>query len=166
MAEKIVAVTTSGTTKRDSICDVAEGLDRGANSSAKDIPGRPPNEAEIKSHSKILALRVGDNIMALLLLMLLGLNFNEVNRVYRLYQDGQLDSEGFGKFYKPLDERTKQLQADIPRLLAEIDLGRIQTMSAQEVGGPVWNPRRGENSLRESPRRLSVGKDEIDITFL
>jgi len=100
LAEKIVAVTTSGTTKRDSICDEAEGLDRGANSSAKDIPGRPPNEAEIKSHSKILALRVGDNIMALLLLMLLGLNFNEVNRVYRLYQDGQLDSAGFGKFYK------------------------------------------------------------------
>src|SRR5260370_29516140 len=46
----------------------------------------------------------------------------EIERVYRLYQDGQLDSTGFGKFYKPLEERSKKLEADIPRLEAEIDL--------------------------------------------
>ncbi len=46
---------------------------------------------------------------------------------------GQLDSAGFGKFYHLLEERSKQLEADIPRLEAEIDACRVNNLSAEEV---------------------------------
>jgi hypothetical protein len=46
---------------------------------------------------------------------------NKIEKVYRLYQEGQLAAAGFGKFYKPLEERIKQLEADLPRIQAEID---------------------------------------------
>ena len=58
---------------------------------------------------------------------------SEIDRVYRPYQEGQLDPAGFGKFYKPLEERQKQIEADLPRLEAEIDTGRVETLSAEEV---------------------------------
>ena len=63
----------------------------------------------------------------------------EIERVYKLYQDGQLDSAGFGKSYKPLEDRTKQLEADLPRLQAEIDVGRVQTISAEEIVSEAQN---------------------------
>jgi site-specific DNA recombinase len=99
---------------------------------------------------------------------------SEVNRVYRLYQDGQLDGAGFGKFYKPLEERTKQLETDIPRLMAEIDLGKIQTISAQEVALEAQNLSRLWPNLEPTEKRklvetitekITVSNDEIDITF-
>lgn len=34
---------------------------------------------------------------------------NEITQVYKLYQESQLDTYGFGKFYKPLAERQKLL---------------------------------------------------------
>jgi hypothetical protein len=61
----------------------------------------------------------------------------EITRVYKLYQESQLDAEGFGKFYKPLDERQKQLEADIPRLEAKIDIAKVNNLSAD-----MWRLRR------------------------
>ena len=95
-------------------------------------------------------------------------------RVYRLYQDGQLDSVGFGKFYQPLDERRKQLEADIPRLQAEIDVAKVHNISAEEVATEAQNLHRlwpemepdDKRKLVESiTEKIVVGKGEISITF-
>ena len=40
---------------------------------------------------------------------------------YRLYSDGGLTAEESGKFYRPLEERQKQLDDELPRLQAEVD---------------------------------------------
>jgi site-specific DNA recombinase len=57
----------------------------------------------------------------------------EIVRVYRLYQDEKLDGDGFARFYRPLDERRKQLEAELPRLQAELDLLKIDHLSADQV---------------------------------
>jgi len=57
----------------------------------------------------------------------------EIDRVYRLYVDEKLDGDGFAQFYKPLDERRKQLDEELPRLQAEVDLRKIDQLSASQV---------------------------------
>ena len=98
----------------------------------------------------------------------------EIERVYRLYQEGQLDPAGFGKFYKPLEERKGQLEADIPRLQAEIDSGRVQTLSAEEVASqaqqlhqlwPTMEPSEKREIVEAITEKIVVGKDEINITL-
>src|SRR5262249_22080054 len=63
----------------------------------------------------------------------------EIGRVYKLYQEGRVDSAAFGNFYKPLEERKKQIESDLPRLQAEIDVCKISTLSAQEVASEAQN---------------------------
>lgn len=38
----------------------------------------------------------------------------EIERVYRLYQDDKVAPEAFNRFFLPLAEREKQLEADLP----------------------------------------------------
>ena len=98
----------------------------------------------------------------------------EVARVYRLYQDGQLDSPGFGKFYKPLQERTKQLEQDIPRLQAEIDVTKVDNLSAGEIAAEARNlyeqwpdlpPEEKRKIVETVTQKIVVGKDDIAITL-
>jgi hypothetical protein len=98
----------------------------------------------------------------------------EITRVYRLYQDGQLDSVGFGKFYKPLEERQKQLEDDIPRLQAHVDLQRVNTLSAQEVASEARTRSKRWPTLEAEERRqifevitekIVIGKGRISVTF-
>ena len=57
----------------------------------------------------------------------------EMDKVYRLYMDDQISSQGFGKQYKPLEEREKQLEEEIPRLEAEVDFLKIQFLSKDQI---------------------------------
>ena len=98
----------------------------------------------------------------------------EIARVYKLYQDGNLDSAGFGKFYKPLEERQKQLETDIPRLQSEIDIYRVNNLSAEEVASEARSLSKQWESMEPDDRRkiveaiiekIEIGKGEISITF-
>ncbi|MGO8677754.1 MAG: hypothetical protein ACLQVX_18005 [Limisphaerales bacterium] len=98
----------------------------------------------------------------------------EIGRVYRLYQDSQPDSAGFGQFYRPLEERKKQIEADIPRLQAQINICEVNTLSAEEVVAEAQNLHRLWPKLEPDEKRkiveaitekIVVGKDEIDITL-
>src|ERR1051325_5585340 len=99
---------------------------------------------------------------------------NEIARVYRLYQDEQLDSESFGRFFKPLEERRKQLEANIPELEAQIDVYKVNNLSAQEVAAeahslskqwPTFEPQDKRNIVESLVEKITVGKDEIAISF-
>src|SRR5438128_3505950 len=57
----------------------------------------------------------------------------ETQRVYKLYVDGKLDGDGFTQFYKPLQERQRQLDDEVPRVQAEVDLLKINHLSADQV---------------------------------
>lgn len=57
----------------------------------------------------------------------------EAQRTYDLYQQEKLDADGFSKFYTPLEDRRKQLEAEIPRLEAEVDILKVNTLSAEGI---------------------------------
>ena len=80
----------------------------------------------------------------------------EINRVYRLYQDGQLDSAGFGQFYQPLEERRKQLEADIPRLRPRLTFATANNLSAEEIVAEAQNLHRLWPTLEPAEKRKIV----------
>src|SRR6266852_2276651 len=56
-----------------------------------------------------------------------------MDKIMRLYLDDQISKEGFGKEYRPLEERAKQIEEQIPQLQGEIDFLKIQYLSSDEV---------------------------------
>jgi site-specific DNA recombinase len=98
----------------------------------------------------------------------------ESARLLELYQDKQMDRVGFGRFFKPLEERTKQLEADIPRLHAEIDLSKVNNLSAEEIASEAQTLAHQWPKLEHEEKRkvvetitnkIVVGKGEISITL-
>ena len=57
----------------------------------------------------------------------------EMDKIYRLYIDDQITKEGFGSRYRPLEERLKQIQDQLPELQGEIDFLRIQYLSSDQI---------------------------------
>jgi site-specific DNA recombinase len=98
----------------------------------------------------------------------------DIDKVYKLYLEGQLDGEGFGRFHRPLDERRKQLDDEIPRLQAEMYLLKIDHLSAELVVGEAqdlygrWEhlERDEKHKVIESiTQKIIFGDGEISISL-
>src|SRR5206468_8923072 len=50
-----------------------------------------------------------------------------------LYQAGQIDKYGFGAKYHPWAERQRQLDDEIPKVQAELDVLKIAQLSQEEI---------------------------------
>lgn len=96
----------------------------------------------------------------------------EMDIVYRLYAEKQISSEGFGKRNRPLEERAKQIEEEIPRLQAEIDLLKITLLSSDENLNRArdlygqWPSLSFEDKRRiveNIVERITVGDTEISI---
>ncbi len=96
----------------------------------------------------------------------------ETDRTYRLYLDQQLTSEAFGKFFKPLEERQKQLDEEIPRLQAEIDFLKIESFSSDQVMSDAHDLQARWPTLERDEKRkivecitkkIVITKNEISI---
>jgi site-specific DNA recombinase len=98
----------------------------------------------------------------------------EVERVYRLYADDGLSAEGFAKFYRPLEQRQQELDEEIPRLQATVDLLRINHLSGDKIITEAkdlytrWPEldRTAKRSIVESiTDSIVIGTGEISITL-
>jgi site-specific DNA recombinase len=58
---------------------------------------------------------------------------DEMKQTHQLYLEGQITKQGFGDFYKPAEERLNQLVAELPKLQAEIDLLKVNQLSAEDI---------------------------------
>jgi len=58
---------------------------------------------------------------------------DEMKQTHQLYLGGQITAQGFGDFYKPAEERLNQLVAELPKLQAEIDLLKVNQLSAEDI---------------------------------
>lgn len=101
----------------------------------------------------------------------------EMDKVYRLYIDDTLTSQGFGERYRPLEERARQLAEEVPRLQGEIDFLTIQYLSRDQILSEAydlhsrWTALSSEDKRRivESVvERITVGKEEVslDLAYL
>lgn len=101
----------------------------------------------------------------------------EMDRIMRLYLDEEISKEACGREYRPLEERLKQMQDQIPALQGELDFLRIQTLSSNEILAEArdlygrWSDLSREDKRRlveQITQRITVGKDEvaIDLCYL
>ena len=98
----------------------------------------------------------------------------EIDRVYKLYQASNLTPDRFARFFKPLEERERQLEADLPRLQAELDALKINQLSKEEVIAEArdlygrWPKmefdakRRVVESITD---KIVIGKDDVNISL-
>jgi len=56
-----------------------------------------------------------------------------MDKLVKLYLDDQIPKDGFGLKYKPLDERAKQIENQIPAVQAELDFLNIQFLSSDQI---------------------------------
>jgi len=99
----------------------------------------------------------------------------EDERLYQLYLADELSKEDFGRRHRPLSERRTQLEDELPRLQARLDVLRIGTVSQAEAVEEArdlssrWDtlPLEDKRQIVEAiTDRIIVGKDDVEIRLL
>ncbi len=99
----------------------------------------------------------------------------EEESLFGLYRAKALDTEGFGRHHKPLAERLTQIDDELPRLQAELDVLRISSQYREETLGEARDLAERWGSLPHDEKRqiieaitdrIVVGEGEIEICLL
>ena len=99
------------------------------------------------------------------------------DKLVKLYLNDQISKEGFGKEYRPFEERLKQLEEELPRLQAELDFLKIRYLSSDQVFSEARDLYSNWHKLQFDDKRkivesivekITIGKDEvrIDLCYL
>jgi len=98
----------------------------------------------------------------------------EAERIYQLYMAEGLTPQQFKELYNPNDIRKKQLEAEMPRLQAEIDLLKIDGLSSEYIASeakdlnacwPSMSYQERRSMIESLVKKITIGKDEIDISL-
>ena len=96
----------------------------------------------------------------------------EMDKTYRLHMDDKIDRDGFGLRYQPLAERQKQIDDEIPKLQAELDVFRIGHLSRDEIINEAhdlysrWGeltPEHKRHIVETITERIEIAKEDIEI---
>lgn len=99
----------------------------------------------------------------------------ETDKLYTLYQSGEIDQRGFGGKYKPLSLRLQQLDDEIPKTQAEMDVLRIALHSQEEVMAeardlfarwPSLPPEEKRTIVETITEKIIVGDGDVQIDLL
>ena len=98
----------------------------------------------------------------------------EADKTYRLYLEGALTVAQFKDIYQPLDARKHQIEQEIPRVEAEMDLLKIDSLTSDHIMAEARDLHARWPSMPVEARRkivellvkgITVGKGEIDINL-
>ena len=98
----------------------------------------------------------------------------EMHQTHQLYLKQQISGDGFRDLYTPAEERLKQLQTELPKLEAEVDLLKVNKLSADDVlheANTLYHrwpklPSDDKRKILEALiEKIVIGNGEIDITF-
>ena len=98
----------------------------------------------------------------------------EADRAYNLYMEGGLTVAQFKERYQPLDERKNQLQAELPKVEADLDVLRIDGLTSEHIMTEVQDlhrrwPKMGLEEKRKIVELLvkdiKIGDGEIHINL-
>ena len=96
----------------------------------------------------------------------------EVDRSYRLYLDKEISSQAFGRFFRPIEERQKQLEEETSKLQADVDLLKIDSFSRDQVMNDANYLQDAWPSLDQAEKRkivecitnkIVIAKNEVEI---
>jgi site-specific DNA recombinase len=97
---------------------------------------------------------------------------SEMDKVYRAYIQDEVSVEGFGRQYRPLEERLKAIEEEQPRLQGEVDFQKIQLLSKDEILSEARDLYGRWDALSASEKRqiveaivegVRVSKEEVEI---
>ena len=99
----------------------------------------------------------------------------EDERIYQLYIADKLTVDGFGERHKPIEDRLAQLEDELPRLQAQLDVMRISNMAnnvalteASDLAHH-WKDFSNEEKRRlveTITDKIIIGKEEVAINLL
>lgn len=96
----------------------------------------------------------------------------EMNKLIKLYQDGEMLQKGFGRHYTPLEERLEQIDNQLPEMQGEVDFIKIQYISSDELlskAQDIYNNwtllehAEKRNIIETFTNKLVISKNEISI---
>src|SRR5580692_361129 len=99
----------------------------------------------------------------------------EDEQVFQLYLSGELSKEDFGRRHRPLSERRAQLEAEVPRIQAQLDVLRISNMAERAVEADANDLALRWDQFSEAQKRqlvetithkIIVGKEEVAVNLL
>lgn len=99
----------------------------------------------------------------------------EDDRLYQLYLADSLSKEDFGRRHKPLSERRAQLEGELPRLQAQLDVLRVSSLGSTEAFEEARNlALRWPDLALEDKRqiveaitdRIIIGREEVELRLL
>ena len=98
----------------------------------------------------------------------------DIDKLYELYLADEVTKEGFGYKYRPLEERQKQLEGQIPELQGEIDFLKIQYLSSDEIISeakdlydrwPKLSHDQKRTIVENITEKIQIGADEVAINL-
>jgi hypothetical protein len=87
---------------------------------------------------------------------------DEMQKVYRLFVSDKISDDGFALQYRPLEERLKQIQDELPRLQGEVDFKTIQLLSGDQILSEAKDSILVVEPGRIRRRRLPIVSSEPD----
>ena len=98
----------------------------------------------------------------------------EADKTYRLYLDGALTVPQFKEIFQPLDARRHQIEEELPRVEAEIDLLKVNGLSSEQIMAEARDLHARWPKMTHADRRrilellvkdITVGKGEISLNL-
>lgn len=98
----------------------------------------------------------------------------DMAKTHQLYLDGHIPKEGYMTFYRPLEERLRQLQDELPRIEAELAHLKVTSLSAEDVMTEAQNlysrwPKMEDAEkvriVQSIVRSITVEQDLITVTL-
>jgi site-specific DNA recombinase len=97
---------------------------------------------------------------------------SDMDRVYKLYMADQISPEGFGRTYRPLEERQQAIEDELPRLQGEVDFLKIQYLGKDEILAetrdlydrwPLLTAQEKRAIVEAIVHEVQIGKEAVEI---
>ena len=98
----------------------------------------------------------------------------EIESTFRLYHSGGLSADQFRVRFAPLDQRQKEIEAELPRLEGELAYLKIDGLSAEQITAeasdfydrwPKMIPEQKRSYVESLVKTIVVSKDEVAINL-
>ena len=96
----------------------------------------------------------------------------DMDKVMRLYLEGNISGEGFKLQYQPLEEQVQQLEDQMPQLQGEVDFLTIQYLSSDQILNDArdiysrWHDleqKEKRQIIENTVEKIIIGKDDVTI---
>ncbi|MEQ1903124.1 MAG: recombinase family protein [Pirellulaceae bacterium] len=99
----------------------------------------------------------------------------DIDVLFDLYRGKSLTRDQFNERHAPLSARKKELDDELPRLQADLDVSKVLTLGKEELASEARDLTERWTDLSEEDKhsivnnivdRITIGKDEVEVTLI